>query len=142
VPRGRELDAGPPKNATILVVDDEPTLRSVIRRCLTREGYTVLSAEDGERACQLALAHEGTIHLLLTDVVMPGLTGLELAQKLQPSRPDMAVLFISGFTFEESVPAPDTARGTAYLPKPFDTKTLTAKVRELLFASHSARVIA
>jgi two-component system, cell cycle sensor histidine kinase and response regulator CckA len=142
LPRERELCGVPPKNATILVVDDEPTLRSVIRRCLMREGYTVLVAEDGEQAFEMARAHQGSIHLLLTDVVMPGLTGLELAQKLTPSRPDMAVLFISGFTFEASVPPPDVARGTAYLPKPFDTKTLTTKVGELLFATRAARGIA
>lgn len=142
LPRERELSGIPPNNATILVVDDEPTLRSVIRRCLLREGYTVLLAEDGEQALEIAHAHEGSIHLLLTDVVMPGLTGLELAQRLSPSRPDMPVLFISGFTFEESVPPPDIARGTAYLPKPFDTKTLTEKVRELLFAARAARGIA
>jgi CheY-like chemotaxis protein len=142
LPREREPSGTAPKNATILVVDDEPTLRSVIRRCLTREGYEVLLAEDGQQAFELACSHPGSIHLLLTDVVMPGLTGLELAQKLQPYRPDMAVLFISGFTFEAAVPAPDAARGTAYLPKPFDTKTLTAKVGELLFASRAVGSIA
>lgn len=124
-----------PGDATILVVDDEPTLRSVIRRCLTREGYNVLVAEDGERALELAAKHPEVIHLLLTDVVMPGLTGLELAAKLQAARPTLAVLFISGFTFDEAVPAPDLTRGTAYLPKPFDTKSLTGKVKELLFAA-------
>lgn len=138
LPLEREPPKAAPENATILVVDDEPTLRSVIRRCLTREGYTVLVAEDGERALQLASNHPSSIDLLLTDVVMPGLTGLELAEKLKPVRPDMAVLFISGFTFEAAVPATDASRGTAYLPKPFDTKTLTIKVRELLFASRAA----
>jgi signal transduction histidine kinase/CheY-like chemotaxis protein len=133
----REPSKPAPSNATILVVDDEPTLRSVIRRCLTREGYTVLVAEDGEQAFKLACSHSDSIHLLLTDVVMPGLTGLELAQKLQPLRPEMAVLFISGFTFEAAMPAPDAARVSAYLPKPFDTKTLIAKVRELLFSPHA-----
>ncbi len=142
LPRERELARIAPGNATILVVDDEPTLRSVIRRSLVREGYTVLVAEDGEQAIQIASAHPGAIHLLVTDVVMPGLTGLELSEKLRPARPEMAVLFISGFTFEAALPAPDTTRGTAYLPKPFDTKTLGAKVRELLLASRAAGGVA
>ncbi len=120
------------RNACVLVVDDEPTLRSVLRRSLTREGYTVLVAEDGARALALARSHTANIDLLITDVVMPGLTGLELARQLLLERPTLGVLFISGFTFEESVPATDLAQGTAYLPKPFDTKVLLAKVHELL----------
>jgi CheY-like chemotaxis protein/nitrogen-specific signal transduction histidine kinase len=137
LPLEREPTAAGPRDATILVVDDEPTLRSVIRRCLTREGYTVLVAEDGEQAFELAAREEASIDLLITDVVMPGLTGLELAEKLKPLRPDMAVLFISGFTFDAAMPPADTARGTAYLPKPFDTKALTTKVQELLLASRA-----
>jgi len=70
---------------------------------------------------------------------MPGLSGLEVAHKLQHERPDMAVLFISGFTFEEAVPPADLTRRTAYLPKPFDTKTLISKVDELLFAARRAK---
>lgn len=138
LPRERDIVESAPPNATILVVDDEPTLRSVIRRCLLREGYTVLVAEDGEQARRLALEHAGPIHLLVTDVVMPGLNGLELAEQVAAARPEMAVLFISGFTFEAAVPAPDAPFTAAYLPKPFDTKALAAKVRELLFASRAA----
>ena len=123
------------RSATIMVVDDEPTLRSVIRRSLTREGYRVLVAEDGARALALAKSHGAGIDLLITDVVMPGLTGLELARQLLLERPNLAVLFISGFTFEESVPETDLKARKAYLPKPFDTKVLTAKVHELLMAS-------
>ena len=121
-------------NARVLVVDDEPTLRSVIRRSLEREGYSVLVAEDGTRALALSRSHDGNIDLLITDVMMPGLTGLELARQLLHDRPTIRVLFISGFTFEESVPPADLAQGTAYLPKPFDTKVLLAKVAELLDA--------
>ena len=119
-------------NARVLVVDDEPTLRSVIRRSLMREGYEVLVAEDGQRALELSRAHPQPIDLLITDVVMPGLTGLELARELLVERPGLRVLFISGFTFEEAVPSTDLAQGSAYLPKPFDTKVLLAKVDELL----------
>jgi signal transduction histidine kinase/CheY-like chemotaxis protein len=125
-------------NATVLVVDDEPTLRSVIRRSLLREGYEVLVAEDGTRALALARAHPTHIDLVITDVVMPGLTGLELARELSSERPGLSVLFISGFTFEEAVPPTDVANGSAYLPKPFDTNVLLAKVDELLGARASS----
>jgi DNA-binding response OmpR family regulator len=119
-------------SATVLVVDDEPTLRSVIRRSLLREGYEVLVAEDGPRALALSRAHPDHIDLLITDVVMPGLTGLELARALSSERQKLSVLFISGFTFDEAVPPTDLANGSAYLPKPFDTKVLLAKVDQLL----------
>jgi two-component system, cell cycle sensor histidine kinase and response regulator CckA len=119
-------------NATVLVVDDEPTLRSVIRRSLLREGYDVLVAEDAERALALARAHAAPIQMLITDVVMPGMSGLDLARQLLQERPSLSVLFISGFTFEEAVPPADLAQNTGYLPKPFDTKVLLGHVRELL----------
>jgi len=124
----------PRPSATILVVDDEPTLRSVIRRCLVRNGYTVLEAEDAHRALTVARA-SGAIDLLITDVVMPGMTGLELGRVLLRERPELRVLYISGFTFEEAVPVTDLANGMAYLPKPFETAALTSKVQELLAAS-------
>ena len=120
------------RGATILVVDDEPTLRAVIRRSLLREGYTVLVAEDAERARAVAAAHDGEIELLITDVVMPGQTGIELAKRLLVDRPGLSILFISGFTFEEAVPPTELAHLAAYLPKPFDTKHLASKVHELL----------
>jgi len=135
-PASERRQAAPPPacNATILVVDDEPTLRAVIRRCLLRQGYNVLVAEDGQRALALAKA-SGQIDLLITDVVMPGITGLELGRILLRERPDLRVLFISGFTFEEAVPATDLTKGMAYLPKPFETASLTAKVQQLLAVS-------
>jgi CheY-like chemotaxis protein/signal transduction histidine kinase len=127
---------GAPPRATVLVVDDEPTLRAVMRRALVRDGHRVLVAEDGARALKVAASHPN-IDLLLTDVVMPGLSGLELARRLSNERPGLAVLYVSGFTFEEAVPPTDLAQGVAYLPKPFDAMALTAKVRELLSAVRS-----
>lgn len=118
--------------ATVLVVDDEPTLRSVIRRSLTAQGLTVLVAEDGERALAIADTHPAGIDLLITDVVMPALSGPELARRLRERRPDLGVLFISGYTFEQSLPVSDGTNATAYLSKPFDTKVLGEKVRALL----------
>jgi CheY-like chemotaxis protein len=125
---------GHAQHATILVVDDEASLRSVMRRTLLRAGFEVLLAEDGARALALASSHAGHIDLLLTDVVMPGLSGPELARRLREERPEIGVLFVSGYSFEENVPAPDAASGTAYLAKPFDSTTLTAKVHHLLEA--------
>lgn len=134
-PNKRQESMPVPRGATILVVDDEPTLRSVMRRSLAREGFNVLVAEDGERALALSRSHPDVIDLLLTDVVMPGLTGIELARKLEQERAGLAILFVSGFTFEEAVPPPDLIGPAAYLPKPFETKVLVEKVRELLLAA-------
>jgi signal transduction histidine kinase/ActR/RegA family two-component response regulator len=133
----RQEAAGAAHGATVLVVDDEPTLRSVIRRSLIREGYSVLLAEDGERALELAQSHTGPIALLISDVVMPGVSGPELARRMRVDRPRLGVLLISGYTFEESMPATEGSQSIAYLSKPFDTKTLTAKVHALLQSSRS-----
>lgn len=131
-----------PRGATVLVVDDEPTLRAVMRRALLRDGYEVLVAEDGARALKLMADHPGPVDLLLTDVIMPGLSGLELARRLGGQRPGLAVLYVSGFTFEAAVPPTDLEHGVAYLAKPFDTVVLTEKVRELLAAVRAKSALA
>lgn len=131
----RKIEAAEPaRGATVLVVDDEATLRSVMRRCLVREGFEVLVAPDGPRAIELAKSHGAGIDVLLTDVMMPGLSGVELAKRLLAERPELVVLFVSGYTFDETMPVIDTEQGTAFLPKPFDTKVLIDKVHELLAA--------
>jgi CheY-like chemotaxis protein len=122
----------PPRPATILVAEDEPTLRSVIRRSLVRLGHTVLLAEDGERALRMAAAHRHAIDLLITDIVMPNLGGAEMARRLTAERPDIRVLFISGYSWGEALPESDPSAGVAYLQKPFDTRALEARVSELL----------
>jgi len=124
----------PPRPATILVAEDEPTLRSVIRRSLVRLGHTVLLAEDGERALRIASAHPQAIDLLITDIVMPNLGGVEMARHLTEQRPGLAVLFISGYSWGEAVPESDPEAGIAYLQKPFDTRALETRVGELLAA--------
>jgi two-component system cell cycle sensor histidine kinase/response regulator CckA len=134
------LAAAPRGGATVLVVDDEPTLRAVIRRSLLREGYTVLVAEDGERASAVAEAHDGEIDILITDVVMPGQSGIELAKRLLLERPRLSILFISGFTFEEAVPPAELSHVAAYLPKPFDIKRLIGEVQELLALATQSNV--
>jgi signal transduction histidine kinase/CheY-like chemotaxis protein len=128
------LNALPPRAATILVAEDEPTLRSVIRRSLVRLGHTVLLAEDGERALRAAAAHPHAIDLLITDIVMPNLGGAEMARHLTAQRPGIRVLFISGYSWGESLPESDVDAGIAYLQKPFDTRALEARVAELLAA--------
>src|SRR6478735_32482 len=119
-------------SATILVAEDEPTLRSTIRRTLLRSGHTVLSAADGKLALAAAAGHSGAIDLLITDVVMPNLGGAETARLLALQRPGMGVLFMSGYSWGESLPASDPTKAIAYLQKPFDTRTLEARVAELL----------
>jgi CheY-like chemotaxis protein len=121
-----------PPPATILVAEDEPTLRSMIRRSLERSGHTVLQAADGQLALAVARAHSGPLDLLVTDVVMPNLGGAETARLLTLSRPGIGVLFISGYSWGESLPPSDPTKAIAFLQKPFDTKTLEAKVAELL----------
>jgi len=118
--------------ATILVAEDEPTLRSMIRRTLVRSGHTVLAAADGELALAAAAAHPGPIDLLVTDVVMPNLGGGETARILGTQRPGVAVLFISGYSWGESLPPSDPMKAIAYLQKPFDTRAFEARVAELL----------
>jgi signal transduction histidine kinase/ActR/RegA family two-component response regulator len=121
-----------PRGATILVAEDEPTLRSVIRRSLLRLGHTVLLAEDGERALRIAAQHPHAIDLLITDIVMPNLGGAETARSLIAQRPRIRVLFISGYSWGESLPESSPEAGVAYLQKPFDTRALEACVAELL----------
>ncbi len=130
------MPSGSPEKytATILAVDDEPALRAVIRRSLVREGYQVLLAEDGERALAVARSYPHAIDLLVTDVIMPGVSGPELSRRLRAERPEVGVLFISGYSFEENIPVTDGGEGMGYLAKPFDATTLANKVRQLLDA--------
>jgi CheY-like chemotaxis protein len=127
--RGRPATTGP---ATVLVAEDEPAVRSAIQRSLKGVGHSVLMAEDGLHALALARAHPGPIDLLITDVVMPNMSGIELARTLLSERSGLKVLFMSGYTFDESLPPSDPVKGTDYLHKPFDTRALASKVAELL----------
>ncbi len=121
---------------TILVVDDESDVCELARDCLVAAGYRVLEATDGEEALRIAEAHTEPIHLLLTDVVMPRLNGVELAGRLTRQRPDTKVLYMSGFAVvgaqHDLLSGPGLEPGDPILPKPFNTETLTRKVREVL----------
>jgi CheY-like chemotaxis protein len=116
------------------VVDDDEGVRMILSEQLRDLGLEVAVAEDGERALALSRSYASPIHLLITDVVMPGLSGPDLASRLVPERPNLGVLFISGYSFEEVIPVTDSSEGTAYLAKPFDSTTLSSRVRQLLDA--------
>jgi CheY-like chemotaxis protein len=123
LPRGTE---------TVLVVEDAASVRMVTRQVLERYGYTVLEAPNGDTALHLAAKHHGAIHLLLTDVVMPGLSGRQLAEQLAQLRPDMKVLYASGYADRAIVHHGILESGIAYLPKPFTPETLGRRVRQVL----------
>jgi PAS domain S-box-containing protein len=117
---------------TILVVEDEANLRRLTRQFLENRGYTVLDAADGAAAVQICVAHQGTIHLLLTDVIMPGMNGRELAKRVAEIRPNTKVLYMSGYT-ENAIGHNGTLdAGIKLLQKPFTLQALQAKVREVL----------
>lgn len=117
---------------TVLVVDDEEAVRVLEATALSRLGYTVLAAKDGVEAAELAAAHSGPIHLVVTDCVMPRMGGRELAAALRDIRPGTKVLFMSGHTEDEALLAAIAQEQTAFLPKPFTPGTLAARVREVL----------
>ena len=116
---------------TVLVVDDEPTVLSTVRDGLAAHGYRVLEALDGETALGIAGSHQGPIALLLVDVVMPGLSGPEVATRLHAIRPDTKVLFMSGFSTEVTV-VHGVSAGDPLLVKPFSLDTLGRKVKEIV----------
>jgi two-component system, cell cycle sensor histidine kinase and response regulator CckA len=117
---------------TILVVDDEDSLRTVIVDLLSHLGYRTLSAANAQDAVKLALEFPGKIDLLLTDVVMHPLSGPMLAEKLAHSRPEMKVIYISGYANASLAPDGVLMPGTVLVHKPFTMKLLSAKLREVL----------
>ena len=119
-------------NETILVVDDEESLRTVVGDLLTHLGYNVLSTANGEDALALAAQYAGKIDLLLTDVVMQPISGPALAEALSRTRPEMKVVFISGYATAMLAPDGNLKPGTVLVNKPFTMKMLSAKLREVL----------
>src|SRR5882724_1147979 len=117
---------------TILLVEDDADLRDLSRRVLTMSGYRVLAASHGRDAIRVAAEYDDGISLMVTDVIMPGMSGRELADQLQATRPAMKVLFISGYTDNIIAERGMLAPGTAFLQKPFSPRHLAAKVREVL----------
>jgi PAS domain S-box-containing protein len=117
---------------TILVVEDEDAIRSLVRDVLEEHGYTVLDAANGNGALKLLESHEGSVQLLLTDVVMPDMGGRELAERLHDSHPGMKVLFTSGYTDDAIVHYGVLDEGVNFIGKPYSVADLTHKVREVL----------
>jgi CheY-like chemotaxis protein len=123
MPRGAE---------TILIVEDEASVRVVVRQVLERLGYTVLDASDGGLALELAARHHGKIHLLMTDVVMPVLGGRQLTEQLTKLRPETKVLYTSGYTDDAVVRHGVLEAGIPFLQKPFTPDGLARAVRDVL----------
>jgi PAS domain S-box-containing protein len=117
---------------TILLVEDEANLRRLARQYLETQGYKILEAEDGAAALQIAAGHQGTIDLLLTDVVMPGMNGRELAVHITAEHPDIRVLYMSGYTENAIGHNGMLYAGINLLQKPFSLPALKDKVREVL----------
>jgi two-component system cell cycle sensor histidine kinase/response regulator CckA len=126
-------------NETILLVEDAEPLRKLAHMFLRDNGYQVLTAADGSEALQVAAEHAGPIHLLLTDVVMPGINGRVLAERLAPRHPAMKVLFMSGYTDSFIAGHGVLEEGLHLLHKPFTEEALMRNVRELLDASRNAK---
>ncbi|TAJ10373.1 MAG: PAS domain S-box protein [Nitrospirae bacterium] len=122
-------------NETILLVEDEDLVRSLVGDILCSNGYTVLEACHGDEALQVSREYVGSIHLLLTDVIMPDMNGGQLSKRLMPTRPEMKVLFMSGYTDSSTFHQQVWAQGGVFLQKPFTPHALTAKVREALASS-------
>lgn len=123
LPQGRE---------TILVVEDEKDVRSLIVQILRKQGYKVIEAENGGEAFEACAHHKGKINLLLTDVVMPGMSGRELAEKLLCWQPEMKVLYMSGYTDDAMIRYGVLEAGMNFMQKPFSMEALAQKVRQVL----------
>jgi DNA-binding response OmpR family regulator len=129
--------AAAPGAGTILVVEDENAVRGLVARVLTRAGYRVLEACDGEEGLRVATGHESTIDLVLTDVVMPRMSGREMAGRLKDLYPSVPVLFMSGYTDDALVHHGVRTSEAHFLQKPVEPEMLLAKLAMLLSPANS-----
>jgi CheY-like chemotaxis protein/anti-sigma regulatory factor (Ser/Thr protein kinase) len=119
-------------SGVVLVVEDQPQVQRATKRILTAAGYHVLSAVDGEDALRISSAHDGPIDALVTDVIMPGLSGVELSRRLLKQNPDLAVLLVSGYAGKEITELAELGPDVQFLQKPFDAASLTSTVAATL----------
>jgi PAS domain S-box-containing protein len=121
-----------PGSETVLLVEDDAAVRSLISEVLKRRGYHLLVADGGEPALELASAHGGPIDMLITDIIMPGISGIAVADRIRERHNNIAVLFVSGYADEALVPSGFLTTGAAFLRKPFTPDALARKVRAVL----------
>ncbi len=117
---------------TVLLVEDEPSVRAAVVRMLATRGYLVLVAPDADEALRVARAHSGPLHLLLTDLVLPTMTGRELGEILSRERSELRVVYMSGYTDDAIVRHGMLDAGVAFLQKPFSSRALLRKLRDAL----------
>ncbi len=129
---GTALAELPGGSGTILLVEDEEGVRDLAREILELHGYAVLEAHHPGKALLISQEHAGPIHLLVTDVIMPEMSGRALADRLERARPEMKVLLMSGYTDDAVVHRGVLNPGTAFVQKPFAPETLLRRVREAL----------
>ena len=139
---GAERRSGSAQGETVLLVEDEDSVRRLARRVLESQGYTVLESINGEDALRLAADYGGVIDLLLSDVVMPEMGGRLVAERLVATRPETAVLFMSGYTDDEILRRGLLERGQRLLQKPFTATALSHEVRSVLDAKRHRRASA
>jgi DNA-binding response OmpR family regulator len=135
---GERPSVSPRGSETILLVEDESSVRRMCRTILKAQGYAVLEAASGDEALDIARSHAGVIHLVATDVIMPGMSGRILWDRLRVLRPDSSVLFMSGYTNDAIARHGVLEPGIAFLQKPFTPRGLAEKVREVLDATPRA----
>jgi two-component system cell cycle sensor histidine kinase/response regulator CckA len=134
VPTPPKMDAAIGGTETILLVEDEQAVRTFLARALRQQGYQVLDASNGGEALLIAEQHDGHIHLLLTDVIMPRVSGKQLAERLRRGRVELRILYMSGYAEEIIAPHGVLEDGTAFIEKPLTAEGLGRKIREVLEA--------
>ena len=117
---------------TVLLVEDEESVRELVRETLKTRGYRVIEASDGIAGMRVSEEYQGNIEILITDVVMPGMSGRELAKRVAAARPNIRVLYLSGYTEDAIIHEGALEPGTGFLQKPFTLQVLARKVREVL----------
>ena len=132
-------ETAPRGSETILLVEDEDMVRRLVRETLEREGYRLLDASGPGEAQKICHNYKGAIHLMITDVIMPKLNGRELAERVAVIRPDMRVLFMSGYTDNAVVASGILKEDRWFLQKPFTPAALARKVRQVLEAGGKSR---